>query len=986
MRWFETHAPALLEQGYEPLPIRRGQKAPAVSRWSQVTIDAARVEQWARDYPACGIGLRTGTLVGLDIDILDPDLAHQAQTLAFERLGTTLIRVGQWPKRLLLYRTEQPFPKIDVKPLEVLGAGQQFVAFGQHPGTGRPYGWPLGETPLDVPLDELPGVDQDGMTAFVAEARAFIPEMSRPGARSGSGRKTGRSGGARASGIVRDGAGKVVDGRDDWLSRIAYHAVHDALDRDDDLGPDRIAETVWERFLASTDLSRPRQDGGRAWSFGDALKKVCEKLRLQARGVLPPRQSASIEADYVAPSLSADQARATLETEIAAFCRTVLDHHSAESPVEPVPIGLRATTGLGKSTIARRQFMELRGKLEALGLPHRFLVFAPSHALAEETAEAWRELGLRAAVLRGHERMHPVLKAPMCRDTEAMRAALNAGADPQTTVCAGQGGLTCSHFHDWLKQSNRDEVRAADVVVAPYDALYTGFAVDASTIAAIIVDEGCWARAVRTTTSLNVEALTIDLLPRLGVGMEKRRAAIRRADHLALRQKLQRALGLSGTGPVRHDCLVEAGLSSRDCIEAIRMELSMMSDPGLIPCLTGAARGAAFAAAARNERLRSLARAWQLAANLLDSGGEASAQLRVELDGESHSIKMIGAVAIDDDLVDKPVLHLDATLRDDIATRLLPGLKTRIIEAAAPHMSLHLVTGRFGKSAIVPDDRAAPDENARRGRNLSDCVDQVRWHTRRLAPGTILVVTYKAIEDAFSDIPGVVTGHFNALAGLDGFRDVRGIFIIGRPLPRDSQLPAPCAALFDLVADGEYRWQTSAVRMRDGSSRAVRVLRHDDEVAEIVRAAICDDELIQDIGRGRGVNRTEADPLEVHVLADVALPLVHDSVVNWDSVKPDIVQRMLLAGVAVDSPADAVALHPHLFDNEKQAQKAFERAGFKRQIPYNIYRGMSLKSAAYRRSGRGRSWQTALWLDRDVGVARAEIEVALGPLSGWKSE
>jgi hypothetical protein len=81
--------------------------------------------------------------------------------------------------------------------------------------------------------------------------------------------------------------------------------------------------------------------------------------------------------------------------------------------------------------------------------------------------------------------------------------------------------------------------------------------------------------------------------------------------------------------------------------------------------------------------------------------------------------------------------------------------------------------------------------------------------------------------------------------------------------------------------------------------------------------------------------------------ADIALPLVHDRVLAWETVVPDIVQRMLLAGIAVDSPADAWLLHPGLFANEKQAQKALERAGFKRQNPLsNTYREMSLKSAA----------------------------------------
>lgn len=51
----------------------------------------------------------------------------------------------------------------------------------------------------------------------------------------------------------------------------------------------------------------------------------------------------------------------------------------------------------------------------------------------------------------------------------------------------------------------------------------------------------------------------------------------------------------------------------------------------------------------------------------------------------------------------------------------------------------------------------------------------------------------------------------------------------------------------------------------------------------------------------------------MQVLASVPLPLVHDRVLARKTVVPDIVQRVLPAGVALDSPADADvlrAVHP----------------------------------------------------------------------------
>ena len=39
--------------------------------------------------PGYGIGLRTGALVGIDIDILDPDLAHRVDQLVRDRGSAT---------------------------------------------------------------------------------------------------------------------------------------------------------------------------------------------------------------------------------------------------------------------------------------------------------------------------------------------------------------------------------------------------------------------------------------------------------------------------------------------------------------------------------------------------------------------------------------------------------------------------------------------------------------------------------------------------------------------------------------------------------------------------------------------------------------------------------------------------------------------------------------------------------------------------------
>ena len=894
----------LFDNGYEPLPVVPGAKRPALSRWTGVAIDVASVTRWTRRYPDHGIGLRTGALVGIDIDVLDPELAHHVDQLVRSQFQETLMRVGKWPKRLLLYRTKQLFPKMSVQGVEVLGAGQQFVAFGIHPETGHPYHWPDGETPLEIPFEKLPLVDAAACEQLLAEVSALLPP---PAGVSTSPRRRGLAG-SGAVAPVRDADGRVADGRDAWLSRIAFHAVSDAVARREPLDQATLATAVWERFAATSNLSRPRKGGAAPYTRADAARKLGDKLRLLAEGRLPTRERPRVEAEYRAPTLSAGEARQELDRLLRAACRDIETWYTDSEDRESPCIGIRATVGLGKSLLARRHLMLLRDRLIAAGAPSRIAVFAPSHALAEEVAVGWRAEGMRVAVLLGYEARHPMLHRPMCRDIAAVRLAVQAGNDIHSTACSGTGDRRCKLIDSCLKQHNRTEVQAADVVVAAYDALYSGFAIDPGLLGVLLIDEGCWQRAEDRTAGTWDSCVPQEIMRGRHGKRQEERLVEDAADLMELRGRALAAFNVNRPGALSTDALRQVDLTEADCLAAVRLEERALRDPGLYPGMPSEDRVAATVQTQANERARFRADVWRAMAGQL--AGYSDGKLRVLRSAAGAAeVEVTGVKAIHPNFRGKPILHLDATLRPDLARTVLPRLTVSEIDAAAPHMSLRLVTGPFGKSALCFDPRAGAEENQRRANRLAECVTYVNWRVKQ-AGDRVLVITYKDCETAFLDNSEVAVVHFNALAGLDVYRDVAVLIVIGRPLPRDTDLELLHAGYFGRGSTGGYHRALRGVRMRDGSSRTVRVQEHKDTGVELLRAAVCDDELIQAIGRGRGVNRTETNPLEVHVLANVALPLVHDRVLTWETVSPDIVQRMLLAGVAVDSPADAAALHP----------------------------------------------------------------------------
>lgn len=976
---FEAAAEQLIDNGYDPLPIIPGEKRPAPQRWSSVVLNPDCIADWVARYPGYGVGLRTGRLVGLDIDELDPDRAHEVYSLAEMRFGATLVRVGQWPKRMLLYRADVPFAKLKSGKVEFLAAGQQFVAFGGHKLTGRPYQWVTGETPLEVCLDDLPPIDEEGAAAFLAEIGSGAPSrgFARPGKR--------QMGTSVSMGPVRGASGLVVDGRDSWLSQIAFHMVHDAIDAGEGLSAEVLADRVWERFASSTDLSRGKHDGPAFYLCLDALHKVQDKLRLAQDNRLPSRATEMPEPDFAPPTLSVEEGRQKLDSLLKVFCSEVVAWCGETEHPAPA-LGIRATVGLGKSRAARAHLLPFANHLKSRSLPHRILIFTASHALAEETASAWAQDGAEVAVMRGYERIDGPTGEPMCKDIELVRAAIMAGANVQQTVCADREGATCRFFGICLKQQNRREVAAADVVVAPYDALYSGLALNPDDVALLLVDEGCWARAARKDADMVLEDLLTERVSDVGNGIGRGPHGSM-ADLVLARSKLVSALAANGSGSLKRAALNDADLSVEDCRNAARLERWRSWEARLVPGISGEARRQALSVATSNERIGKLARLWDALAQFLAETDGQSGRMRISApDAQGrHRIELRDLLRLHPALKGKPVLHLDATLRPELAKTIFPALSAENVEVMAPHMRVRHVHGSFGKSMLCPSAGLADDEAQRRKNRLSECVDYVRWHARRVAPGRVLVVTYKAIEDAFAGIENVNVAHFNAVAGLDCYKDVALLISIGRPLPPSTELEALAGTVFGHVPEGSYRRMRTGITMRSGISRSIEVLSHENVKAETLRAAICDDELVQVVGRGRGVGRGEGNPLEVHVLSDVALPLVYDLVQSWDAVKPDVMQQMLLAGVAVDSPADAAALYPGGFPSANQAKKLFDRCElFKGQNPiYSSYREMTLKSAAYRRAGRGRGWQRAWWIEAPQEITRAELEERLGPLAGW---
>lgn len=186
--FLRLHGTALVDQGYTVVPIQHGKKAPGFDGWQKAKATSAQVKEWLDSgFKNAGVGILTKFTCAIDIDCRDEAAALFFEAWCVEHVGKAPVRIGQAPKRLLLYRTAEPFSKRssdayldewgDKQQIEVLGNGQQFVAFHIHPDTGKAYYWLDGVSPLTVRATDLIELTGEQIETLIAEFEVYAEKQ-----------------------------------------------------------------------------------------------------------------------------------------------------------------------------------------------------------------------------------------------------------------------------------------------------------------------------------------------------------------------------------------------------------------------------------------------------------------------------------------------------------------------------------------------------------------------------------------------------------------------------------------------------------------------------------------------------------------------------------------------------------------------------------------------------------------------------------------
>jgi hypothetical protein len=168
----------LWDAGYRPVPVYNHDDpgpSPGKRPWGDQWQNSARREPpvAAVAAPLPGV-LNTGILCDglrpIDFDIDDPTIASRCRAIALSMFGEAPIRMRRdSPRCLVLYRAAEGMPRKrtlagTLGKIEVLGYGNQFVAFGTHPD-GAELEW-FPDAPGQELLDNLPVITEANLDTF----------------------------------------------------------------------------------------------------------------------------------------------------------------------------------------------------------------------------------------------------------------------------------------------------------------------------------------------------------------------------------------------------------------------------------------------------------------------------------------------------------------------------------------------------------------------------------------------------------------------------------------------------------------------------------------------------------------------------------------------------------------------------------------------------------------------------------------------------
>jgi putative DNA primase/helicase len=667
-----------------------------------------------------------------------------------------------------------------------------------------------------------------------------------------------------------------------------------------------------------------------------------EKLREALAAEIVEIELLPVAATYPAiDAMPIEEARPLLRNTIDAFIRAALawdarqhsdnlfiQHGLSETDNPPPVHAICATTGLGKTQEFAAVLAPYLLARWAAGDTRPWLYLTPTHRLNDKTAQHFRSNELSTQVYRSRNASDPNIpenmelpkhiQVRMCLEHDKVALARACGKNIDTACCKSKGQQCPSY--DLCGYQRQFEGDKPHVFLAAHNMLFHPQKLFKD-VAGITVDETFYTRGMTGMEHHHEdEAQSVFMIGALG-GDQGNFSAL--DCHAYWRDDLICMLHEHPLGGLARDRFA-GKISVEDCSDNTKDEWDIVQKVTLTPEMSADEIAEIKEHIPTLRRARYMAGVWHALRELLEMPeGTISGRLVLEEHAEGKVLRRRGVREVIE-ARKVPTLLLDATLPDvSILETWYPQVEVVAeIEVQMPAcVSIRQVLGgpvSQGKLEV------------KRNRTLIRRFILQRWIETERKP--MVVICQMGVEEWLKQagLPETIgVEHFNNISGLDDYKHVRSLISIGRTIPGPEAVEAYAGALSgreplkEIVSGLWYGRVTRGIRLASGGGIGVECDEHIDQVGEAIRLQICERELIQALGRARGINRTPETPLDIDILADVVLPVTVDEVLVWQ--EPSAAVEMAIEGIALTSPKDMAKAWPGVWANIKAAERTLKK-------------------------------------------------------------
>jgi putative DNA primase/helicase len=605
----------------------------------------------------------------------------------------------------------------------------------------------------------------------------------------------------------------------------------------------------------------------------------------------------------------------------------------SNQPPPPIAHGARIDVGVGKTRITIEELAPWLKQQKRKPATYA----TPRHNLNERIEQQFAKHGINARIFRGREADDPQQPGQvMCLNLPAVELAKKCHAEIGPTCCKNKQYI-CPFFTYCGYQRQLRDREDVQVWIVAIDMLFHTQKALGKSMSTVIIDEALWQKGLRGVDANEDWSVPIDSIsnmppPPKTYANINTYSRLREVDFLHLRHRLASALrSQPNNGGVDRKYLDAQYLDGTACSHALGLEWERFNkDVGELGLHPGMSERQLQALndqhdfIDRIQHARRVIQIWIAARELLNRADiEVSGNLTLAQDNGQRTVEWRGIRPISGQFK-APTLLLDATLPT------LPVLQVyhpraeivADIQVSLPP-SVHI-------RQILRTPTSARKLDLKR--HLVDIRRHILARYLELNRQRTLVICQQKVDTWLkaSGLPDEIEiRHYNDVTGLDDYKDVRLMLLIGRTAPGPLAMEASAAALTGkcpvpvTAGNNGFRWYDEVQRgisLRNGTGVATWGDQHPDPDVETLRWQIHEGELVQAFGRGRGINRTATNPLDADLLFDSALPVAVDEVQYW---RPPslLIETAAAEGVMLTAPCDLVLLWSKLWPNRKAATR-----------------------------------------------------------------